>query len=279
MLGARQQGEVRIGLMATKIEPIHRWDDIVLPADAVQQLRELCDRVVHRERVLEEWGFACKLSLGRGVAALFSGPPGTGKTMAAEVVANALGLDLYRIDLAGVVSKWIGETEKNLDRIFAAADDANAILFFDEADALFGKRSEVTDSHDRYANVEVSYLLQKIEEYEGIAILATNTTDNLDEAFLRRLSSVIRFPFPDVEERLRIWAGIWPDATPLADDVEWQRLAREHSFSGAEIKNVALAAAFFAAEAGEAVTMNHVLHAVRREYEKAGKSYAEAGTP
>jgi hypothetical protein len=270
---ARARTGHALGGLAKKVDPVHRLDDIVLPDDALSQLRELCGRVVHRDRVLVEWGFAGKLSLGRGVSALFAGPPGTGKTMAAEIIANELGIDLYRIDLAGVVSKWIGETEKNLDGIFAAAEDANAILFFDEADALFGKRSGVKDSHDRYANVEVSYLLQKMEEYEGVAILATNKLDHLDEAFLRRIGYVVRFPFPEAEERLRIWAGIWPEAIPLGDDLDWRSLAREHLFSGAEIKNVALAAAFLAAETGEPVTMDAVLHAVRREYEKAGRSY------
>ena len=169
------------------------------------QLQEICQRVAHRQRVLDEWGFGAKLSLGKGVTALFAGPSGTGKTMAAEMIANALGLDLYKIDLAGVVSKYIGETEKNLDRIFTAAENANAILFFDEADALFGKRSEVRDSHDRYANIEISYLLQKMEEYDGIAILATNLRQNLDEAFVRRLAFTVHFPFPDEESRRRIW--------------------------------------------------------------------------
>ena len=270
-----QTGHALTGL-AVKIESRQGWDDIVLPDDSERQLRELCARVVHREQVLSLWGFARKLSLGRGVAALFAGPPGTGKTMAAGIVAAELGLDLYRIDLSGVVSKWIGETEKNLDRIFAAAEDANSVLFFDEADALFGKRSEVREAHDRYANVEISYLLQKMEEYEGVAILATNRIDNLDEAFLRRIAHVVRFPFPEAEERLRIWAGVWPDETPLAEDVEWRSLAEDLEFSGAEIKNVALAAAFLAADDGRLVTAAHVRHAVRREYEKTGKSFTDA---
>jgi hypothetical protein len=270
-----QTGHALTGL-AMKIESGQGWDDIVLPDDSERQLRELCARVVHREHVLTVWGFARKLALGRGVTALFAGPPGTGKTMAAGIVASELGLDLYRIDLSGVVSKWIGETEKNLDRIFAAAEDANSILFFDEADALFGKRSEVREAHDRYANVEISYLLQKMEEYDGVAILATNRIDNLDEAFLRRIAYVVRFPFPEAEERLRIWAGVWPEQTPLAEDVEWRSLAEDLEFSGAEIKNVALAAAFLAAGDGSPVTAAHVRHAVRREYEKTGKSFTDA---
>src|SRR5207302_8258339 len=172
-------------------EPVYRWTDLVLPEDSLAQLREICQRVAHRHRVLGEWEFGRKLSLGKGVNALFAGPSGTGKTMAAEVIAHELELDLYKIDLSGVVSKWVGETEKNLGRIFAAAENANAILFFDEADALFGKRSEVRDSHDRYANVEVAYLLQKMDRFEGVAILATNLRQNMDEAFMRRLCFAI----------------------------------------------------------------------------------------
>ena len=196
--------------------------------------------------------------------------------MAAEVIANELRLDLYKIDLSGVVSKYIGETEKNLDRIFTAAEDANAILFFDEADALFGKRSEVRDSHDRYANLEISYLLQKMEEYAGIAILATNLRQNLDESFLRRLAFTVHFPFPDEHDRRRIWSAIWPAQTPLTDDVDLAFLARQFKLSGGNIKNVALAAAFLAAEDDGPVTMTHLLHATRREFQKMGKALAEA---
>jgi SpoVK/Ycf46/Vps4 family AAA+-type ATPase len=195
--------------------------------------------------------------------------------MAAEILANELLLDLHKIDLSSVVSKWIGETEKNLDRIFTAAENANAILFFDEADALFGKRSEVRDSHDRYANVEISYLLQKMEEYEGIAILATNLRANLDEAFVRRLAFTVQFPFPDEESRRRIWAGIWPAATPVDRDVDAAHLAKQFKVSGGNIKNIALAAAVLAAAGGERVGMEHVLHAARREYQKMGKDISE----
>jgi SpoVK/Ycf46/Vps4 family AAA+-type ATPase len=271
---ARAQGGDELATLAVKLEPSFGWDDIVLPDDSVAQLRELCARVVQRERVLAEWGFGKRLSLGRGVSALFTGPPGTGKTMAADIVARELRLDLYRVDLAGIISKWIGETEKNLDRIFRAAQ--NEILFFDEAEALFGKRTEVRDSHDRYANVEISYLLQKMEEYEGLAILATNRITDLDEAFTRRISHVVRFPLPEVAERARIWESVWPKETPRADDLDLGLLAREVAFSGAEIKNAALAAAFIAAEAGTPVTMEHLLHAVHREYEKTGKSFPES---
>ena len=256
---------------ARKIVPRYTWRDIVLPDEALAQLREVCERVTHRQRVMGDWGFDRKLSLGKGVNALFAGPSGTGKTMAAEILAGELGLDLYRIELSGVVSKYIGETEQNLDGVFQAAEGSNAILFFDEADALFGKRSEVRDSHDRYANIEISYLLQKFEEYEGVAILATNLRQNLDEAFLRRLAFTIHFPFPDEAERRRIWGRIWPCETPLAKDIDLDLLSRQFKLSGGNIKNIALSAAFLAAEHGGVVTMGHLLQATRREYQKLGK--------
>jgi SpoVK/Ycf46/Vps4 family AAA+-type ATPase len=243
-----------------------------LPDDALDQLRELCARVVNRHRVLDDWGFGSRLSLGTGANALFAGPSGTGKTMAAEIIAREVGLDLFKINLSAVVSKYIGETEKNLDRIFRAAEASNAILLFDEAEALFGKRSEVRDSHDRYANIEIAYLLQKMEEYEGVAILATNLRQNLDESFVRRLAYTVHFPFPDEAERRRIWARIWPSRTPLADDVDLDRLAGEFRLAGGNIKNIALAAAFLAVADGDEVTMSHVLHATRREYQKLGKA-------
>ncbi len=273
---ARAQCGHAVAVLAHKIEPKYIWEDIVLPEDSLAQLREICQRVAHRHRVLGEWGFDRKLSLGKGTNALFAGPSGTGKTMAAEIIANALGLDLYRIDLAGVVSKYIGETEKNLDRVFSAAENANAILFFDEADALFGKRSEVRDSHDRYANIEISYLLQKMEEYDGIAILATNLRQNLDDAFMRRLAFTVYFPFPDEASRRRIWAGIWPVEMPLGDEVDLDYLARQFKLSGGNIKNIALASAFLAAEDERPVTMAHLFQATRREHQKMGKTLSES---
>ncbi|HSQ05314.1 MAG TPA: ATP-binding protein [Burkholderiales bacterium] len=272
LAAARAQSGHALASVATRIEPRATWDDIVLPPDAVAQLQELCGRVDQRERVLNEWGFARKLLRGRGTTALFSGGSGTGKTMAAEVIANALGLHLYRIDLARIVSKYIGETEKNLDRVFEAAESANAILLFDEADALFGKRSEVKDAHDRYANIEISYLLQKMEEYDGVAILATNLADNLDEAFARRLAFHIYFPFPDEVARLQIWQRAWPSEMPIADTVDRKALARELKLAGGSIRNIALCAAFVAAGNGGRVEAAHVLHAVRREHQKAGRA-------
>jgi ATP-dependent 26S proteasome regulatory subunit len=272
----RLQTNQRITRVARKVEPSYRWAELVLPEDALCQLREVCDQAKLRHVVFGAWGFDRRLSLGKGLNVLFSGPPGTGKTMAAEVLANDLGLDLYRIDLSQVISKYIGETEKNLDHVFAAAEGSNAILFFDEADALFGKRSEVRDSHDRYANVEVSYLLQKMEEYQGIAILATNLRQHMDQAFLRRLSFTIHFPFPDEESRRRIWAGAWPPEAPLGEDVDFAALARQFKLAGGNIKNIALCAAFLAAAEDSPVRQGHLLRATRREFQKIGKTISDA---
>ncbi|MBL8298417.1 MAG: ATP-binding protein [Rhodanobacteraceae bacterium] len=272
---ARAQAPTELAQLARKVTPAARWDDLVLPLDAQRQLRELCARVAHATRVLEDWGFDQRLSLGKGSSALFAGPSGTGKTMAAEIIAAELGLDLYKIDLATVVSKYIGETEKNLDRVFSAARDANAILLFDEADAIFGKRSEVRDSHDRYANLEVAYLLQKMEEFEGLAILSTNLKQNLDEAFLRRITYTVLFPFPDAADRERIWRRIWPGALPLHDNVDFAALAGRYKLSGGNIRNAAVAAAYFAAEEDCEVELRHVVHGVRRELQKQGKALAE----
>jgi SpoVK/Ycf46/Vps4 family AAA+-type ATPase len=267
---ARAQSSHALDEIADRIAPRATWDDIVLPADAVDQLREICSRVDGRDRVLDDWGFAEKLSRGRGTTALFSGGSGTGKTMAAEVIANALGVDLYRIDLARVVSKYIGETEKNLARVFAAAEGANAILFFDEADALFGKRSDVKDAHDRYANIEISYLLQRMEDYDGLAILATNLADNIDDAFSRRLAFHLYFPFPDEAARLQLWQRAWPAKVPLDDSIDRTRLATALKLSGAHIRNISLAAAYLAAADGTAVTLKHIALAAQREHLKSG---------
>jgi AAA+ superfamily predicted ATPase len=272
---ARSQSGHELMKLARKIEPVYTWLDIVLPQDTVRHLRELCLRPTHRHLVMDEWGLDRKLSLGKGTNALFAGPSGTGKTMAAEVIASELALDLYKVDLSGVVSKYIGETEKNLDRIFTAAEGSNAILFFDEADALFGKRSEVRDSHDRYANIEISYLLQRMEEYEGLAILASNLRQNLDDSFVRRLAFAIHFPFPDEDRRRRIWEHVWGEETPLSDDLDFEFLARRFKLSGGSIKNVALAAAFLAAENGGRVTTAHVVRALRREFQKMGTAFPQ----
>ncbi|MGW6194616.1 AAA family ATPase [Kribbella sp. NPDC055110] len=274
---ARQRSGEILSELAHRIRPDATWDDLILPDVAVEQLRELCGRARYRDVVHTEWGFARGGTRGLGTCALFAGGSGTGKTTAAEVVAGELGIDIFAVDLARVVSKYIGETEKNLATIFDGARDCNAVLFFDEADALFGKRSEVRDSHDRYANIEVSYLLQRIEEFDGIAILATNRRQQLDEALLRRLSFVISFPFPDEESRKRIWSVVWPDV-PRTDDVDLAELARRFALSGGNIRNIALAASFLAAADGGAVTMEHLLRATRREYQKFGKAL-ETGEP
>jgi len=269
----RAQSNPKLSELTRKIEPNYAWRDIILPADSYEQLQDICKQARNRHVVMGQWGFGRKLSLGKGLAVMFSGPPGTGKTMAAEVVARELEVDLYKVDLSQVVSKYIGETEKNLDQIFNAAEHANAILFFDEADALFGKRSEVRDSHDRYANVEVSYLLQKMEEYEGISILATNLRKHMDDAFLRRLQSVIEFPFPDTAHREQIWRVTFPDEAPLGDDVDIAALAQHIRLSGGNIKNIGLNAAFYAASDGGVIRMPHLLQAAQREHKKLGRTW------
>lgn len=272
---SRLQSNRKLGELARKITPHYVWDDIVLPADKVRVLREICSQLEHRARVYDEWGFGRKLALGKGLNVLFAGPSGTGKTMAADIMAGHLGLDLYKIDLSNVVSKYIGETEKNLARIFAEAETSNAILFFDEADALFGKRSEVRDSHDRYANIEISYLLQRMEEYDGMVILATNLQKNMDDAFVRRMHFTVEFPFPGVRDRRRIWAQIWPEETPRSPTLDLDFAARKFEVTGGNIRNIALAAAFLAAEDDGMVEMKHLIHATRREYQKMGKVTGE----
>ena len=255
--------------LAHRIEPKAEWDDLVLVDDEKSTLETVATHVRRRMTVYRDWGFAEKSSRGLGIAAVFSGESGTGKTMAAEVLANELALDLYRIDLSSVVSKYIGETEKNLRRIFDAAEGVGAILLFDEADALFGKRSEVEDSHDRYANVEVSYLLQRIEAYRGLAILTTNFKEAIDSAFMRRIRFVVDFPFPDADARAAIWRKVFPEATPTAD-LDFRQLA-ELKVTGGNIRNIAMDAAFRAADRDESVGMEHLLEAARTEYSKIGK--------
>ncbi|GLY37802.1 ATPase AAA [Amycolatopsis sp. NBRC 101858] len=275
----RQQSARTLGGVAVKMTATARWDDLVLPADQVAVLHEIRDQFDHRHQVLESWGFGAKLARGKGLSALFSGPPGTGKTMAAEVLAVDLGLDVYQVDLSQVVSKYIGETEKNLAKIFDEARTGNAILFFDEADALFGKRTEVSDAHDRYANIETSYLLQKMDEYDGVVVLASNLRQNLDEAFTRRLRFVVEFPFPEADSRRRIWRAVFPAEAPLAADVDFAELAGHFTISGGNIKNIALNAAFLAAVDKSEIGRRHVLSATRREFEKMGKVWTEPTLP
>jgi hypothetical protein len=270
----RAQARPRLDDLAQRIEPAARWDDLILPEPQLETLREIAIHLRRRATVYDTWAFASKGSRGLGISALFVGPSGTGKTMAAEVLANELDLDLYRIDLSSVVSKYIGETEKNLRRVFDAAEEGGAILLFDEADALFGKRSEVKDSHDRYANIEVSYLLQRMESYRGLAILTTNQKSALDPAFLRRLRFVVQFPFPDPPQRAEIWRRIFPAETPT-DGLEPERLARLN-VAGGNIRSIALNAAFLAADAAEPVRMEHLLRAARSEYVKLEKPLSES---
>jgi hypothetical protein len=270
----RLQARLRLDDLAQRIEPVAKWHDLVLPADELNQLREIGAHVAHRATVYDLWGFGAVSARGLGISALFAGSSGTGKTMGAEVLANTLSLDLYRIDLSSVVSKYIGETEKNLRRVFDAAEEGGAILFFDEADALFGKRSEVKDSHDRYANIEINYLLQRMESYRGLAVLATNRKGDLDPAFMRRVRFVVNFPFPELALRAEIWRRIFPAGTPT-DDLDISKLARL-KVAGGNIRNIALNAAFLAAAAGEAVNMAHLQRAAKAECAKIEKPLSDA---
>jgi hypothetical protein len=270
----RDQSRPRLDDLAQRLEPRVAWDDLVLPREQLRMLKEIAAQVRHRSTVYQTWKFAEKETRGLGISALFTGASGTGKTLAAEVMASELRLDLYRIDLSQVVNKYIGETEKNLRRVFEAAEDGGAILLFDEADALFGKRSEVKDSHDRFANIEVSYLLQRMESYRGLAILTTNMKEAIDPGFLRRIRFVVHFPFPDANARTEIWRRVFPATLPT-QDLAIEKLARL-SVAGGNIRNIALNAAFLAADAGEPVRMNHLLQAAQFEYSKLEKPLTEA---
>ncbi len=272
----RERARVRLDGLAQRIDPRATWDDLVLPAGHLELLHDIARHVRHRTQVYERWGFAERETRGLGVTALFAGESGTGKTLAAEVLASELRLDLYRIDLSATVSKYIGETEKNLRRLFDAAEASGAVLLFDEADALFGKRGEVKDGHDRYANLEVAYLLQRMESYRGLAILTTNMRSHIDRAFLRRLRFVIEFPFPDRAQRADIWRRVFPAAAPL-DGIDADELARL-TVPGGSIRSIALSAAFSAAEDGTPVTLDHVMRAARVEYAKSGRSLTDAET-
>jgi AAA+ superfamily predicted ATPase len=268
---SRAHSNQKLMALATKITPRYRWDDIVLPRDTLAQLQEMVNTVRNRPTVYGKWGFDRKVALGKGLSALFAGESGTGKTMAADIIAGELGQDLYKIDLSMLVSKYIGETEKNLNRVFSEAETSNAILFFDEADAIFGKRSEVKDSHDRYANIEISYLLQRMETYDGVVILASNLRGNLDEAFTRRLHYIVEFPFPEAADREIIWKVNFPPETPVSADVDFRLLARRFRITGGNIRNIIMASAFLAAEMDESIGMPQLFHAARREFQKIGR--------
>jgi hypothetical protein len=268
---ARAQSDQSLGNLAVRVRLIHSWQDLILTRVSLQRVKEVAAAIKYRHVVYSDWGFAERIAAGQGLKALFAGASGTGKTMTAGVIARELGLDLYKIDLSAIVSKYIGETEKNLDSIFRAAQASNSILFFDEADALFGKRSEVKDAHDRYANIEVAYLLQKIEEYEGVVILASNLSKNIDDAFARRMHYVVEFPMPDETHREQLWRGMFPAQVPLGDDVDFSFIAKQFSITGGDIRNVALDAAFLAAQDGKLVTMKQLIQALARQMIKQGR--------
>lgn len=262
--------QVVVGLdtLATPIKPAYDWDDLVLPQSEIKQLKEACTHIRYRHTVYNEWGFGKKAAYGRGLSLLFSGPPGTGKTMAAQVLTNQLHMQLYKVQLSQIVSKYIGETEKNLRKVFTEAKNANCVLFFDETDALFGKRSEVKDSHDRHANIETAYLLQQMEEYDGVVLMATNLLQNIDEAFMRRISFVISFPFPDPATRTLLWKKLLETNAPISDNVDFGFLAENFKIAGGNIKNCVIHAAFLAAAEGVPIGMKHLLNAVVKEQRK-----------
>ncbi len=257
---------------AQRLVSPYNWHDLILPKDQSEQLLEACNQLKYKHIVFSKWGFENKITYGTGLGMLFTGPPGTGKTLAAQVIANTLNLEIYRVDLSQVMSKYIGETEKNLKAIFDEAALSNAVLLFDEGDALFSKRTEVGDARDKYANVETSYLLQKIEAYEGISIVTTNLLGNIDEAFIRRFAFVIHFPFPTAEYRRKIWRNVFPTDTPLSKTIDFEYLGNRFELSGGNIKNIALNAAFLAASHEREVTMKDILRSVSNEISKTGKS-------
>jgi hypothetical protein len=269
--GARAQNSAGLERLARRIQPVVRWNDLVLAPATAEALRELAGRARRRDLVLDGWGMRPGGGRGRGITVLFAGDSGTGKTMSAEVVAHDLGLDLYTVNLATVVDKYVGETEKNLERIFTEADGVNAVLLFDEADALFGKRSEVRDANDRYANIEVAYLLQRMETFDGLAILATNLRANVDEAFARRLDMVVDFPTPDVELRRALWDRCLAPGVPRGEDIDLDFCAQAFELSGGNIRSVAITAAYLAADSGQPVTMGDLIRAIQREYRKLGR--------
>ncbi|HEY1652717.1 MAG TPA: ATP-binding protein [Acidimicrobiales bacterium] len=271
LAGARSQNASGLERHARRVTPSVGWDDLVLRAVVRAQLEELASRALNRDLVLGEWGMRPGGGRGRGVTALFAGDPGTGKTMAAEVVAGSLGLDLYAVDLSSVVDKYIGETEKHLEQIFSEAEGVNGVILFDEADALFGKRSEVSDAHDRHANIEVAYLLQRMERFDGLAILATNLRNNLDEAFARRLDAIVEFPMPDAAERLALWERCLGDGVPRGTDVDVAVFASSFELSGGNIRSIALTAAYFAAQTRREIDTHLLMRAVEREYRKLGR--------
>jgi hypothetical protein len=268
----RNQLSHSLNKRAQRIDAGGSWDQLILPQSAIAVLTEICDHVKFKSVVLDEWGFGAHLAYGTGLAVLFAGPPGTGKTFSARILAKELDLELYKVDLSQMISKYIGETEKNINALFDEAAGSSAILLFDEGDALFGKRTEMKDSHDRYANVETAFLLQKIEAYEGISILTTNFMQNIDPAFLRRFRFIVHYPIPDVASRLEIWKGIFPDQVPLSKNIDFDFLAKHFELTGGHIKNIALSSAFKAASRNEKVTMKSIMLSIQHELGKTGRA-------
>lgn len=269
--GIRAVLDDQLGQLARRIDVRQTWDDLVLPDDHMEAIVDLVSRVRENSVVYEDWGFGAKVGKGYGTTALFSGPPGTGKTMVAALIARDLGLELYQVDLAKIISKWIGESERNLARLFDAAEAGHAILLFDEADSLFGKRTEVKSSNDRYANLETNYLLQRLESFSGVCLLTSNHESNIDPAFQRRLSLHLRFELPEAPERARLWRTVLATSAPVANDIDFERLAQRYELSGGAIRNAALRAAFLAAATQSQITMHHLERAARVEYEGLGK--------
>ena len=273
--GVRAQNAAGLERLARRIEPEVTWDDLVLAPTVLRGLKEVAARARHRDTVLTDWRMRRGGGRGHGVTALFAGDSGTGKTMSAEVIASDLGLDLYTVNLATVVDKYIGETEKNLERIFAEAGGVNAVLFFDEADAIFGKRSDVRDAHDRYANIESAYLLQRLETFDGLAVLATNLRANIDDAFTRRLDAIVDFPAPTPDLRAELWRQCLAPPLPVADDVDIPFCAESFELAGGNIRSASITAAYLAAASGQPVGMADVIAAVGQEYRKLGRLVLE----
>jgi SpoVK/Ycf46/Vps4 family AAA+-type ATPase len=269
--GIRTVLDDRLAGLASRVTVTQRWEDLVLPEDQTSVIAELLARLRKRDQVYEAWGFAEKVGRGTGVTALFSGPPGTGKTMCAGLIAADLGIELYQVDLSKITSKWLGETEKNLAALFDAAEAGHAILLFDEADALFGKRTSVKSSNDRHANQEVNYLLQRLESFVGVCILTTNFDSAIDEAFRRRLSVHVRFPVPELEERAKLWRALLPEKAPVEAELPFDELAKKYMMSGGYIRNAVLRAAFMAADEDAMIAARHLVQAAQLEYEAMGK--------
>lgn len=274
-MAIKQQSWNQLGYCVQSVPAVYTWDDLILPEESSRQLKLLCDQVKYKNIVGEEWGFYEKTAYGRGVCALFSGAPGTGKTMAVQVIANELGLNLYRVDLSQLISKYIGETEKNISKVFARARGIHALLFFDEADSLFAKRLDVRDSMDRSANAQTGHLLQEIENYDGITILATNLAMNLDDAFKRRIKFMVKFSFPTEEVRLKLWKSIIPAKVPCAEEIAFEFYAKKFELSGSSIKEILTSAAYFAAAESRSLTNQDVIEAIKMNYSKYGKTLSK----